>query len=1149
MEIGGISRKYNKIPQYERQLKTDNPTTISLTVEYDDDNLIDFWDVIEIKKNGVSEWKGFVEGIKITWDEDGIYYALTGRDSSLILWKKFNENFVNMHEGTNGFFGQVNATELVRFLLRCPKSDPVNTYPNNKSGWGIDASRILSVQAFYADLTKKSYGDPEWTFLRKRGLGWKNNGELSNVDLDTNAIGTVQWETHGSSPYLSDEDDINYIKSHGILDEYATFRLDNLTNDATTLKDVKLVVAWRPDDSWWNWIKSDCYVYLSKDGGTEWTFIGNFQGKGAVFWTEEWWHYVFPIPLTFFSSLDDLRNDNLWVKFVNKSTSLATNITKVHLSVIYEEHGTQAIGDEIDIVFETDTITGLYMESRADEQSYPRNYGIVKVTDTPQDYTSYTEVDPNTHISKAASHIDFDGYQNEDAYVYKNFGAGYFVGYFDHFFKVKVVTDPMLENRVVPIWALANAVDDYTALATNGNNLAMTVQYGVGWGGPKFTLRAVHGGVAQGVDLSEILTEGETYNIHVKRIAGNIRAYIYDSNGLFDVLEITMVGTTDTYQYLFACLTANNGVAGHTDIDLDELIIQTYVSLTYKNDSIYRDVIASWTPQEMNHIRIRISDSENFSWGVTQIYLYAADEVDYRVWYEGGILPTFALNQYIQTVTFDSTYAPAIGPLNISEGRLLNTIYNLVKQLNDEYVPYDVWMDMDDDNTLHIKDERGTDKSATVNFQLALNLEGNSYSKSVDESVQRLKISASGEGKDNDKNSSDWVTNIPAEIHTFYEDIVSKKDVSDYSVAMSLAQIALLESKIPKEQIRFKVSKDDYPAMTYDVGDTVTITDSLIGLAVATKIYNISKSVDGNGEQIIVTCGAPYEDVEEIWKDIYERLKTLERVGVVKPDWTADSVESAKIDPNKLDTMFEATGHNDEISTGSKTDPQWWLRWTGYAGARGHLIGSATPTHGMKFDLKGDAGVIQGPSDDASTYYILAERRYDDIGDGNDEFHDVPINLNPKMEFELKLFEITEGTPQFWNEDDILDIGFKKWGEDPDNPLDGTGYWFRIIALGDSQFEVYAMWTGNSQKLIIPLLSNKRYRFEIIADKDRQQIVFNVYDIDLSPDFPYSVVRMGADINEIIRPFHACMVANHNNQYVAVAYFYRVKIEYKRVGV
>src|SRR3990170_1106421 len=144
VEIGGISRKYKKIPQYERQLKTNTVTSITLTVEYDTENPINFWDAIEIKKNGVSEWKGFVEGKNITCDKDGIYYEITGRDNSVILWKKFNENFSNMHEGTNGFFGRVDSSELIKFFLRSPKSDPVSQYPNNKSGWGIDVSKISS---------------------------------------------------------------------------------------------------------------------------------------------------------------------------------------------------------------------------------------------------------------------------------------------------------------------------------------------------------------------------------------------------------------------------------------------------------------------------------------------------------------------------------------------------------------------------------------------------------------------------------------------------------------------------------------------------------------------------------------------------------------------------------------------------------------------------------------------------------------------------------------------------------------------------------------------------------------------------------------------------------------------------------------------
>jgi hypothetical protein len=792
------------------------------------------------------------------------------------------------------------------------------------------------------------------------------------------------------------------------------------------------------------------------------------------------------------------------------------------------------------------------MESRADNTSFARNWGIVNVTDVPQNYTTYQETDPNNHITKTSTHIDFDAYQNEDAYVYKDFGEGYFDGYFQHQFTVKIVTDPTPASAVFCVWAVANDIDDYIGLGTGvRDNLCLTIQQ-LGGAGPVFVLVERNGGISQTVYAGSgyyNLTEGATYTVIIKRIGGLVRVYIIEGGFVFQILTMNMNGPSHTFRYLYGCNTANNGSAIHTNIDLDNLSIETYESLGFVNNNTYRDIIASWSPRSMNHLRIRITSSASFAWGITQIYLYKAEDLDYRVWYEGGTTPSYPLNQYIQSVSIDSTYTPAIGPLNIAEGRLLNTIYSFVQKLNESYVPFDVWMAMDANNTLHIKNQRGTNKSGSVNFQLALNLEGNKYMQTIQDTVQRVKVNASGEGQESDLNSSDWVTNIPASVKSWYEEIISEKDIADKTIANMIAQIYLSVNKNIASQIILKVSNDVYTTLTYDVGDTVTITDSLIGVTSTSRIYNISKDIDSNGEHVIIHCGAPKINIEDTWAEIYERLKVLERVGVVKPDWTADGINNRKIDPNQMETMFEATGHNDEVDTGSNADVQWYMRYSGYGGGRGRV---STPSYGMQLQIDKDNGVVKGPNSGASTYYIMSERRYDDVNDGVDLFHDIPLSQSPKMAIEVKIYEVTGGTPQFWNEGDTFDFGFKKWADNTSYPLRGSGYWFRIVAGGSSEFHVLAVWAdanyNETIKYITTLTNNKKYRYEIISDAKKKQVLFEVYDVENSPELPYSAIRLGVELSQIVRPFHACMVANHNNQYVAQVYLYRLKIEYKKAG-
>jgi hypothetical protein len=175
------------------------------------------------------------------------------------------------------------------------------------------------------------------------------------------------------------------------------------------------------------------------------------------------------------------------------------------------------------------------------------------------------------------------------------------------------------------------------------------------------------------------------------------------------------------------------------------------------------------------------------------------------------------------------------------------------------------------------------------------------------------------------------------------------------------------------------------------------------------------------------------------------------------------------------------------------------------------------------------------------------------MNDGNDVYHNVKISESPKMALEVMIFEIIEGTPQRWNVGDILDFGFKKWADTIAYPLKGTGYWFRIECMGEGVFYVYAMWADDNynetKKYITTIESNLKYRYEIITDAELRLVRFDVWDVELNPEMPYSAVRTNAELSQEVRPFHICLQANHNDEYVAQAYLYRLKVEYKRVGI
>src|SRR3972149_2925676 len=920
LEIGGVARKFVDL-NYETKLVNKSPTKITAKIEYAAD--IDYFDLIEIKSDGTTEWKGFLEDKDIDWSSGGRYLDIGGRDTSVIEWKKWCENFINMHPDTGGFFGSVSAMELIKFILRCPKSDPVNLYPHNKEGWGIDAGRIR------CSALQTSVGDPNWTVLRRQGYGWRNVGNPYGTKVPVvDAVISNQWSTNGSTPYLDDNDDTNYIFS-GTADQIAVFSFEDLSaldGTATGINKCYLTVVWKPDQSWWN-IVAEAELYLSSDGGSTWALLGNFGGKTAMWEPNPWRVYTWDVS----NIIDTIaKADAAQVKFVNKSSSLTMYITQAKLNISYSSGGSQALGDEFDIYFPRETVMGMYVESRQDAESYPRNYALLHLTEILQNINTYTEIDPNNHITKFATHIDFDAYQDEDAYVYKDFGVNYFDGYFDHRFMVGFGTNPIPANRLFGIWAVTNDIDDYIGLASGSrDNLAMMVFNG--GIGPKFYLREVHDGVSNISGASLELDENDIYTILVKRIGASVKAYIYSGSGaLFDTLSLTMVGTTNYFRYLFSVLTANDGNAYHVDVNIDLLSIQTYEDLGWVNNNVFKEILVSWSPKEMNHIRIRITDSANYGWAISQVYVYKAEELDYRVCYEGGTAPTFPLEQYIQTITFDNNYTSPIGPLNVPKARLLDAINRIVEMCNLAYISFDNWLALDEYNTFHMATAKGSDKSGSISFIKGTHLGGVRRSGSVGDTVQRLQIVGKGEGKKQDEVSSDWITDVAAlvDINTFYEDVQTEKGIANKDMADCLANIRLKDNSLPNESIEVNVTNDEYVVGAYVVGDLVTITDSLTGTSGAKKIYNIRKWVDGDmGETIKLNVNAPRVIVEDEIKEIYRRLKELGIVGTLAIDWGGEALNESKVSAEAaLSSLFEKTAKNDVVDAKkSVQDPTWYV--------------------------------------------------------------------------------------------------------------------------------------------------------------------------------------------------------------------------------
>jgi len=375
IEIGNDEKKYKSI-NFKRKLKTESPTSFSAKIEYD--ATIDFFDVVEIKRDGISEWKGFIEDIEEDWDDQGRYMNVSGRDTSVILWKKYCEGFTEMDKDMGGFFGQVSAVELIKFLVRCPQSDSVHDFPNNKQGWGMDISRFAGFQAY-----RTSAGHVDWTKLRRRGYGWRNSGDpFVNDTLEADTADIDNWSHYGSPPYLTVKD-ANYIHS-SVIDQTSSWHFENLPANASGLDSVKVTLWWKPDITWWWWIQSECEIEIWINSESRWQFIGRIIGRDYGW--DHGWRYLSIDVKQWLATIDDI--DNAKVRFTNKSDRLTTKITYCALGVSYQTGGDQSILDYFDINFnEQDNVVGIYVESRMDNDSYPRNYKVISILDDIEDWS------------------------------------------------------------------------------------------------------------------------------------------------------------------------------------------------------------------------------------------------------------------------------------------------------------------------------------------------------------------------------------------------------------------------------------------------------------------------------------------------------------------------------------------------------------------------------------------------------------------------------------------------------------------------------------------------------------------------------------------------------------------------------------------
>jgi len=187
-----------------------------------------------------------------------------------------------------------------------------------------------------------------------------------------------------------------------------------------------------------------------------------------------------------------------------------------------------------------------------------------------EDFTTYTEVDPNSHLSQTTSRSTFSTLQREEtAYLYDDKGSGHFDGDFEHLFDFYVSVAE--SNFAGIVWAVAQDLGNYGA---QSNELLLILRgygtYATVW------IREVVGGSAYSSTTYTIALSTYYYGT-VSRSGDQFQLKLYsdaDRTDLLATLNLTLHSVL-SYQYIYAPQSYGSGgtyeASGYVEnLDLQE---------------------------------------------------------------------------------------------------------------------------------------------------------------------------------------------------------------------------------------------------------------------------------------------------------------------------------------------------------------------------------------------------------------------------------------------------------------------------------------------------------------------------------------------------------------------------------------------------
>jgi len=174
--------------------------------------------------------------------------------------------------------------------------------------------------------------------------------------------------------------------------------------------------------------------------------------------------------------------------------------------------------------------------------------------------TDYTEVDPLNRLALATITITGTDVQTgETAYVYKDFGAGYFTGNFTHLLQIKITKRETYTSGT--LWMLTNTVGNVYEIATN-NFIKIGL---IGAADTGLRLSETYNGSFYYDDWTPF-TLNTDYYLTITRVGTVLTCKIYDDAGRTNLVKTLTINLQSAVAYRYVYGWCSAGVPGETTL-------------------------------------------------------------------------------------------------------------------------------------------------------------------------------------------------------------------------------------------------------------------------------------------------------------------------------------------------------------------------------------------------------------------------------------------------------------------------------------------------------------------------------------------------------------------------------------------------------